>query len=306
MDGDTFSAADLNPTAAAPAETTTDSTTGAAPVTPAAKAAPAEPTGETPADENDEQNPGDDPAADRKKNPVQKRIDEITRDKYEAQREADYWRGVAEGRIKTAPAEEAKPQQVEQVNLPGLPPKPVFNETYNGDYDAYVEDLAAWRFQKERVTADLKDSQRREEDTARQAFNGHLERVEKTRAAVADFDEVLDATPIRVRNDLAKEIVLSDQSAEIMYYLAKNPGEAERLNALPANQQIREIGRLEERLTRKETTTPAIEPKRVSQAPAPVTPVGTSREAAAKSPDDMSMEEWAKYEQARVQKRQHR
>lgn len=305
-EGDTFTPADLNPATAEPVETTVQSE-GAEPSTPAQEAVPA--PEETPAQEaaaeTEGQDPGEDPAAARKENPVQKRIDEITRQKYEAQREADYWRGVAEGRI---PREEApaghKPQAPSVEEIPGLPPKPIYDDRYDGDYDAYVEDLAAWRFHRERLITEQEQAETRERETFDGLLSEHNARMEHLRQAKPDFDEVVATANVRIHNAIVPEIIGSEKSAEIMYYLATNPEAAARLNSLPVNQQLREIGRIEERLTPKEAPTPP-PVKRVSQAPAPVSPVG-SRETVAKNPDDMPMDEWVAYERERMKKRAHR
>lgn len=299
MDGDTFTPEDLNPNpaAAAPPAEPTEPKGGAVPP------APSEPTDAAPPEET--KDPGQEPAAAEeeahKPNRLQKRFDEITREKYEAQREADYWRGVAEGRIK--PEAPAQPAQRTEAPLPaGAPPRPVFDERYQGDYDSYVTDLAAWTVQVERAKIEIENNTRREQETAQQAITKHLERVDTVRQARTDFDEVVEASPVRLRNELVKEIVTSDLSAELIYHLAKNPQEADRLNTLSVSQGIRELGRLEERLTPKDPPQP---PRRISQAPEPVTPIG-GRETVNKNLDEMSMEEYAKYEQKRLREKQQR
>lgn len=91
-----------------------------------------------------------------------------------------------------------------------------------------------------------------------------MEAVEDARERIKDFDSVVtDKTPIHAR--AVPFIVESDKSAEIAYWLGKNPKDAEALYAKfesqPA-QALIELGRIEARLS-------APEPKRVSTAPKP-------------------------------------
>lgn len=91
-----------------------------------------------------------------------------------------------------------------------------------------------------------------------------MEAVEDARERIKDFDSVVtDKTPIHAR--AAPFIVESDKSAEIAYWLGKNPKDAEALyskfESQPA-QALIELGRIEARLS-------APEPKRVSTAPKP-------------------------------------
>lgn len=90
------------------------------------------------------------------------------------------------------------------------------------------------------------------------------ESVEDARTRIPDFDAVVtDKTPIHER--AVPFIVESEKSAEVAYWLGKNPKEAadlySKFESQPA-QALLELGRIEARLS-------APEPKRVSTAPKP-------------------------------------
>lgn len=89
-------------------------------------------------------------------------------------------------------------------------------------------------------------------------------------------------------SEAAADIVAnSDKAPEITSFLVNNQAEAWRILELPPYQQAIELARLEGRIAQA----PAV--KRVSQAPSPPPTIGGGAPAAAKSPDAMSMDDFA-------------
>lgn len=134
-----------------------------------------------------------------------------------------------------------------------------------------TEELAertAWKV-RQQTAAEAEARLKEQKDAATAETSAKLaaawmEAVEDARERIKDFDSVVtDKTPIHAR--AAPFIVESDKSAEIAYWLGKNPKDAEALYAKfesqPA-QALIELGRIEARLS-------APEPKRVSTAPKP-------------------------------------
>ncbi len=66
-------------------------------------------------------------------------------------------------------------------------------------------------------------------------------------------------------------IEASEAPGKILYHLAKNPDEAERIASLPLGQQAREIWKLEQTLA---SAKPPVKP---SAAPEPIKPLGGSK-----------------------------
>ena len=224
---------------------------------------------------NDPPDPSQDPANRDTKgrfNGVQPRIDELTRKRHEAEREAAYWRGIAEGRT---------PVQ-QQPTTPAVAPKPV--KTDFQDYDLYVDALTDWKSAKvrdevKREMAQESQSQR-QTDTRRQTW--------ETRAAeyatkTPDFFDVVNNSEVPISPAVGTELSESDQGPAIAYYLTKNPDVAEKLNKMTPRQVIREIARIEGIVSSSAPPpAPAPEPQansgmpqpavpRVSRAPAPLT-----------------------------------
>ena len=95
-----------------------------------------------------------------------------------------------------------------------------------------------------------------------------------------DFDQVFqdfveDYGDIQVP-EIVQAAMESQYGPQMAYYLAKNPGEIERIGNLPSHRRLIEMGKIELKVSAQEKKP---EPKKVvSKAPAPVEPVrGTGR-----------------------------
>lgn len=251
---------------------------------------PPEDTGDEGAEPSGDEPTGDDsPAEPEKEKGVQKRIDELTRKRREAEREADYWRQQAQV---AKPKEEPK-----EVIPPGMPAKPTVDQF--DSYEDYVEAVADWRADYKLAQRDLMAQQRQVQERQQQAFEGHTQRIESAKARYQDFDDVLaDARDIIMPPESLQAIVESDHSADVLYHLAKNKADAKRIAALPIHQQLKEIGKLEARFERKED--PPV--KRVSKAPDPITPVAGKKEPPADHWQYENDDEWLKAERERLRK----
>lgn len=260
-----------------------DETPVASDSTPEPAAQPAEPA---PADTQPDAQPQDQP----KKGGVQKRIDELTRERYEAQREAEFWRQQAEQRA----------QQPQQQAAP--PPK---LEDYQ-DVNQFFEARDAWV--KEQTKAEiLRETQ---EQAQRQQFEAQrhqqalaqqqrVERFNAQEAEVAarypDYNQAIH-NPLmqqvkQVRPDILETMVDSDHGPEIAYFLAKNPEHLQRVASLPPLAAVREIGRIEQMFMAPQ--------KQTTQAPDPVRTVGGKAEAT-RNPENMSISEYRKWRQSQT------
>ena len=185
-----------------------------------------------------------------KPNRLQSRINELTREKYEAI-----------GRVK------ALEQMMGKAPVEAQPtPKPVRNQFQ--DEGSYVEALTDWK-----VTQRLPEiAQRTQQETAKSA---HDRRVEAARAEFPDFDEkISQAAAVPIPSDVYQAVVSSELGPNISYYLATHLEEAEKLNSMPIAAAVMRIGRIEAQLEAEKKT---VKPKpKVSGAPAPINPVNPS------------------------------
>lgn len=188
------------------------------------------------------------------KQTAQERIDELTRARRDAEREAEFWKS------KAIPAKEAK-TEAPQVQVDDEPDPAAYQF---GETDpAYIKDLGAHAARQE-------FKRLREEDAKTTAVRSAEQADFDRRAAFAkdhpDFHDKI-ATSLVCTQVMADTMIDSEHGPAVAYHLANNPDEAKRIAALSPVAQIRAIGAIEGRLAAAPTTT---EPTNtVSNAPPP-------------------------------------
>jgi hypothetical protein len=222
---------------------------------------------------------GADPATDardekgRFRNPVQPRIDELTRKAREAERERDYWRTQAESSRTPEPkAEEAPKPKVEDFD----------------NYNEYVESLTDWKADQKaaKIREDIRN-ERAAERGNEQAKSVFEKSAVDARKALPDFDEVMaGAKSVRISEGVAAALRESDRQAELCYQLVKDPSIADRLSEMTPARAAMEIARMESALEpvsaepdpeEKLADVPAkpVPPvRKTTSAPPPIKPLG--------------------------------
>lgn len=158
---------------------------------------------------------GDDtPAAPRKKHWAHERIDELTRQRREAERSAEYWKAKA----------------AQTVDVDSL------------DYEEGIAERVQQRTRKEQAETASSSATM----LAQEAF-GYRETI--AREKFADYDTVARNPSVPITPAMAEIIRDSDLGPDIAYHLGKNVQEAAKIAALPANRQAVELGKLEARLS---------------------------------------------------------
>lgn len=194
------------------------------------------------------------------KKSVQERIDEVTRARREAEREAEYWKSKA----LQAPAQPA-PVEQRQEAATEAPPDPAEYAYGEADVD-YIADKATYQAEQ-RFKALLAEQAKAQETRALQ--DSYAQRQAAFAAKVQDYDQVVIEGGRRgewvCSNEMADAIKESEVGPEVAYHLAKNPDEARRIAALSPSAQIRAIGRLEAQVS--QPAKPAV--KTVTNAPEP-------------------------------------
>jgi hypothetical protein len=147
---------------------------------------------------------------------VHNRIDELTRQKHDAIRDRDYWRGKA--------------QELANQNTDAM------------DYD----DQLVTKVQ----AASAKDRADAADITAQRAVQQQFAVLEsEARVKWVDYDQVTRNPSIAITPEMAGLIAESEFGPEVAYHLGKNPQEASRLAQLSDRQLAREIGTLGDRKT---------------------------------------------------------
>ncbi len=112
-----------------------------------------------------------------------------------------------------------------------------------------------------------------------------------------DFDEVVSGIKATdpVANVAAAAIEAADKPGRVLYHLANNPDEAERIASLSVGKQARAIVELEAKLAK-----PAVKP---SKAPDPIKPVNGGKVASADDEPDPNKNggaDWMKWRQRTI------
>lgn len=226
----------------------------------------------------------------------QRRIDKLNAKKSEAERERDYWRAEALKSQKPAGGDE-KPKEAD-AKVEGEPDPEKF-ETHA----AYVKALTKWEVDN-RVKAD-KDEQAKsklltEHKTAVQAYTDRESAFVKEHK---DYHETLaEVDDIPVSAAMHEIILSSENGPALVYELAKNRDELERISKLAPLAASRALGMIEARISKvSEESKP--EPKKLTKAPEPPKPVGSKGTVSDPLRDDAPYQEWKAAREAQLRKR---
>ncbi len=226
----------------------------------------------TPAPETPAPQSGTEPAADQSPTPAetpeqppekrtpwfQTRIDQLTREKHEARREAE---ALRQALLLRNPAPQDPAQQPTQQPQAANP----------ADIDRIAEAKAAELVRTQQFNA---------------ACNAAYDEGVK---AFPDFRDALDTlnmvAPLPSRPDVVEAAIATGKGAQVLYELGKDPDTAAHILSLPPIPMAVELAKL--------ASKPAA-PKPVSNAPAPIKPVdGAAR--AEPDPDKMTTKEWMEW-----------
>lgn len=238
-----------------------------------------EQTPDTPTENTEEQ--GAEPSG------AEKRIKQLTAKQREAEREVAYWKGVAEGKVKTQEPEVKQTQVQNNENEPPTPPNPAQFESYE-DLERAERDyiIASAKYQ-------IKQEQKREIELEKEAqvVRKFEERIKTAAENEPEIYEILGDRTLPISTTMVPLIQMSEVAPELIKHFHNNRVDALRIAQMPPLLAAREIGIIEARLAKPVQVT--VPPKAVSQAPAPiktVTPSGTT----VVDEDSLSMTEYYK------------
>lgn len=246
---------------------------------------PDETTDESETSETDEESRGDQDGKDaedadrpKKRNGVQKRIDKLSKKLTDREqrladreRELEYWKTEALKKNQSA-----EPEARSKAHNSAEKPKPEDFETHEDWLDARDE----WNESRREKVREAKEREKSVQSEHDARVQSHVARVNAFAEKYPDFHDVMaDVDDVPLSVTVRQCILKSENGPELMYELAKNPEEFERICKLDAIDAAVEIGLIQAKL-RSSAKEPA---KTKSSAPAPLTPVGTKSTASRKS-----------------------
>ena len=284
------------------------------------KPEPAKPAADE-ADEAEEVEVSTEAEAKPAKKGINKRFSELTEARDAAKAEAEAAKAqAAEAAAKATDAAkqaeaaraelEALKAQADELlaKVPVVPPAdedPAPSRVEFDDPDAYAAAIAAHAAREQIREANARaqaliDERRQEAEAARaksqqeqiqaqitELHAGFQKRVAEVAPEYPDFaDKVTNNDQLVIRNDIFFTIEQSQDAPHLLYHLADNPDVAKQLNNMQPLQAAIKLGELaaELRIARK---------PQVSKAAEPVTPIKSRSSPERKTPDEMSMEEYA-------------
>ena len=227
--------------------------------------------------------------AHKKKGGVQKRIDELTRQRYEAeqratqaeQREAQYRRQAF--------------QESHESSKPTL-------EQYSFDQDAWAGAYEQWvQVGNQKAGQEQQAFQQQARQQQAQAVKQQTitEKAYKAQEKYPDFFAKIQDPSLpslqKISPAAFDAVVDSPNMGDLAYYMANNPQEVYRLGQLPPVRAITEVARLEARITAKPAATP----------PPPPPPPGKlkGRNDAVVDPNKMDINDWMRWRNSQVNSR---
>ena len=205
---------------------------------------------------------------DRKSNPkIERRFSELTK----RAKQAEAQRAELESRLQELEAKNAPQQQYQEPDVLGEKPQASqFQDAFE-----YAEALAEWSAEKALEQRDRQEAERRANEERAKMNQAWTERVEKAKADMPDFEEMVASSTVVVGDAVRDAILESDVGPQILYHLASDDDIAQKIAAMPPIKALREIGKLEARFEAKDA--PKEEPKQEvvarSKAPAPIKPL---------------------------------
>jgi hypothetical protein len=191
---------------------------------------------------------------------VQKRINELTRAKYEALREKE--------RLEQELENERKKHEAPQ---PASTAKPTL-EDFDHDEGQYYEALTEWKVNEALKARETREAEQKRQASDKQRQDAIVEHATQTighgRTNFEDFDEAIaPIVPLLNTYDMAESLMDMEKPEAVVYYLGKNPEEADAIARMTPTKRAVALGKIEVKLGQ-------VPGKKVSNAPPPVKPVG--------------------------------
>lgn len=199
------------------------------------------------------------------KNGFKKRIDKLVKQRADAEAERDAIRAERDA------LRAAVTKPVEKIEAPakldnGKPTADKFKTN-----EEYIEALTDWKIDQKQKEQEGKSSRDRVRSEREKTINDHNSRVKEFVKTTPDFDDVLhEVDHVDFPPAFADIVLTHERGPELMYHLAKDPDNYERITKLSPMAMAREIGKFEAKLESPSEETTTVETKKTTNAPAPV------------------------------------
>lgn len=210
------------------------------------------------------------------------RIRKLIAEREEAKRQAEYFRGLSEGR---GPKPEAAPVPDQMRIEDFLPTEQEFNavgltaeafEKAGRSYDDLLIAKSAFATRKAQAVMARQADEARVKESVAKSQSTFMERINAAAETDPGILELMEDRTLPVSQAMAEVIRESEVGPKILRFISDNRAEGKRIAGLSPMAAARELGRIEAKIMSAPAPTP---PKRVSQAPEPIkslTPSGVT------------------------------
>lgn len=212
---------------------------------------------------------GEGAPAQRQNKGVGKRINELTREKYEA--------------IRRAEAAEQRAKELEEKGQPNAGNRGAKTDAQEGkptladhdfDQEAYMDALADWRVSQRLAERDSKEQSRQKQSQEQEQIQQFHGRLSEFQAANPGKWEAATQAPINFTPPMLEVIATSDVGPHIAVYLAENLDRADEISRMTPFAAAAALGRLEASMGAAKPAATPPKPTSVTKAPPPPSTVG--------------------------------
>lgn len=246
-------------------------------------------------EENDEA-----PKTSKKKGGFKKRIERFQKQLSAKDQEIEYLKSLA---LKNQSPPSKPDEKAESIQAIDNSKKPKA-ENYDS-HEEYVEALTDWKYEQREIQKSAKQKEDQIKSDYEKQVGSFQSKIAEFEKSAPDFKEVIsDVDDVLMTPAVQEAILTSDLGPELIYELAKNRDEFERINSLSPFLAAREIGKFEAKLLKSSDSSKQTKEIKTTKASAPLKPVGSnSKVTIEKSPDEMDFQEYKKWREKQLQNR---
>ena len=221
--------------------------------------------GDDESDEESEDTKDGDQKPNKNRPGFKRRIQKLSKQLSAKEQEAEYWKQEALKR-QSSPEKETKAQTPNKEADSDKPKADNFDS-----HEEFVEALTDWKLEQKIKAQKETERVERAKTEQQSQIQKHLDRVKSFADVHDDFHDLIEELDDVPMSMAVQEVILnSDNGPELMYELAKNRKEYERICSLPAIQAARELGKFESKIAKSSEST---NEKPTTKAPPPISPL---------------------------------
>ena len=202
----------------------------------------------------------------KKQGGFQRRINKLNSKISAKDQEIEYWRQEAL-KSKSSPKPSTQDRNQKDISNSDRPIADNFES-----HDEYIDALTDWKLEKKLIDRDLKQKQEQIKSEVQKRTQSHIERVKTFVEKHDDFSDLMEEVDDIIVPVAVQEIIVESENGPLlMYELAKNRKEFERICSLSPLSAAKALGKFESGLDSSDDNKNKL--NKISKAPHPPTPI---------------------------------